>query len=408
MDTNGPGAGTGADRNSRVAAPVSPHRRHDGGAEVEQPRGLPMLDGLRGVAALLVLLTHCAFATGAYGWGAMGALLARFDFGVALFFVLSGFLLTRPWVAAAAGRPGPDVGRYARHRVARILPAYWVALTVVLWATWDTVSAGAVTSNVLLLQVYTGDLLPHFTQTWSLCTEVAFYAALPLLAPWVLRGWDTGLRRPMARLAALALLAWLVTLLAAGGVLPPGPVVGQWLPAHLDWFAVGMALAACEPAVRATRDLHGHGPVTAIAALASRPLTPVATALLLIGISATPLGGPLTLSPSGPVEAVAKEMLYAAAAGLLVATAAFAKPRGALGVLATRPLRWTGRISYAVFLWHLLVLSWVMDILGIGLFEGQFILVALLTAVTTFVLAEASWWAVERPVLKWVGARTRV
>ena len=51
--------------------------------------------------------------------------------GPIVFFAISGFLLYRPWVAArAAGAPAPAAGRYARRRALRILPAYWVALTV--------------------------------------------------------------------------------------------------------------------------------------------------------------------------------------------------------------------------------------------------------------------------------------
>src|SRR5512133_776812 len=83
---------------------------------------VPALDGLRAVAAGAVLLTHVAFRTGQTQAGAGGAMLARLDAGVAVCFVLSGFLLS------PVSQP---VRRYALRRAARILPAYWVLLAVV-------------------------------------------------------------------------------------------------------------------------------------------------------------------------------------------------------------------------------------------------------------------------------------
>src|ERR1700754_1196516 len=90
------------------------------------------LDGLRGLAALRVGLLHVWMYTGANRpdktltvdrW--MGELRVC----VLLFFVLSGFLLAKPWVAAARGeRPAPQLGRYMARRLARVVPAYWLAL----------------------------------------------------------------------------------------------------------------------------------------------------------------------------------------------------------------------------------------------------------------------------------------
>src|SRR6266516_1997197 len=114
----------------RVAAEVStaPAARRAGAPG----RSLPMLDGLRAVAALAVLLTHVAFQTGEVARAAGGAVLARLDAGVAVFFVLSGFLLYRPYaLARASGTPRPSIRRYVLRRAARILPAYWLALGAV-------------------------------------------------------------------------------------------------------------------------------------------------------------------------------------------------------------------------------------------------------------------------------------
>src|SRR6476620_8001817 len=93
------------------------------------------LDGLRGIAALSVFVFHAWLytrvqvrAAGAHGVAAQAVVELRL--GLVLFFVLSGFLLFRPWVAAALGdRPrAPRLATYAAHRVGRIVPAYYVAI----------------------------------------------------------------------------------------------------------------------------------------------------------------------------------------------------------------------------------------------------------------------------------------
>src|ERR1700720_3047120 len=97
-----------------------------GGLEqVAGPDRVASLTGIRAVAALLVVATHAAYTTGKYVHGYFGLICGRMEIGVPIFFVLSGFLLFRPWVKSAAtgGRP-PLLSRYARHRVRRIMPAY--------------------------------------------------------------------------------------------------------------------------------------------------------------------------------------------------------------------------------------------------------------------------------------------
>src|SRR6202165_5095159 len=89
------------------------------------------LTGIRAVAAILVVATHAAYTTGKYTHGYWGLVGARMEIGVPIFFVLSGFLLFRPWVkSAATGAPPPSVSRYARHRVRRIMPAYVVTVLI--------------------------------------------------------------------------------------------------------------------------------------------------------------------------------------------------------------------------------------------------------------------------------------
>ncbi len=110
---------------------------------------MPELDTLRAVGALAVMVTHTAFWAGAYTeFGAWGSLLARMDVGVAIFFVLSGFLLSRPWIARAhAGLPSPSVPRYFWKRFLRISPVYLVTATIALLFIQPTTSSGRGTGS---------------------------------------------------------------------------------------------------------------------------------------------------------------------------------------------------------------------------------------------------------------------
>ncbi|MEO6570810.1 MAG: acyltransferase family protein, partial [Ilumatobacteraceae bacterium] len=100
-------------------------------------RSVPELDGLRGIAVLMVFLRHAWSFGGSpdYALGngdvALSTLLSMLGTGVELFFVLSGFLVARRFVAAAElGQPRPSLRRYARDRVFRIVPLYWVILVL--------------------------------------------------------------------------------------------------------------------------------------------------------------------------------------------------------------------------------------------------------------------------------------
>ena len=197
----------------------------------------PALDGLRAQAVLLVVATHVGFQTGQTFSGPLGAVLARGDAGVALFFLLSGFLLYAPHARAHLdGPPPPPVRRYLRHRALRVLPAYWVLVAVVLLTlARDEAAPGEVAVQLLLLQVYAPDhLLVALTHTWSLAVEASYYLVLPLLAaalaPRRATTPERQVRRELLVLAALAALAvvWVVLVRGVGAVDPR--VGGLWLP----------------------------------------------------------------------------------------------------------------------------------------------------------------------------------
>src|SRR5213592_3870613 len=90
----------------------------------------PHIDSLRAIAAIAVLGTHAAIFAGADGpHTTSGHYAERLEVGVAIFFVISGFLLYRPFAAArATAAQPPHTGPYAWRRALRIVPAYWLAL----------------------------------------------------------------------------------------------------------------------------------------------------------------------------------------------------------------------------------------------------------------------------------------
>ncbi|MCV7223982.1 acyltransferase family protein [Mycolicibacterium elephantis] len=316
------------------------------------------LTGIRAVAALLVMGTHAAYGTGTYNRGYVGLVFARMEIGVAIFFVLSGFLLFGGWVrAAAAGTQPPSVKRYARNRVRRIMPAYVVTVLIAYVVyefreiapnpghTWHGLAR-----NLTLTQIYSGNYVIAYmhqglTQMWSLAVEVAFYAVLPALAYLMLvvlcrRRWRPGLL--LAALAALGALSplWLLVIHTTDW-LPNG--AGLWLPHYLIWFVGGMILAVL--AVNGVR-------CYAMAAL------PVAVVAYLV--VSTPIAGRTDAPALDLSEDIAKVMFYGAIATLVVAPLALGNRGWYARLLGSRPMVWLGEISYEIFLVHVIVMEIVM------------------------------------------------
>ena len=100
-----------------------------------RPDQIPEIESLRGVAAWSIVVFHVWVftSTSTPGWnlGPATVFMRPLQSGVYLFFVLSGFLLYRPFVEAAWGDAGAvSIRRYLRNRALRILPAYWFVLLV--------------------------------------------------------------------------------------------------------------------------------------------------------------------------------------------------------------------------------------------------------------------------------------
>ncbi len=349
------------------------------------------LTGIRAVAALLVVGTHAAYTTGKYTHGYWGLVGARMEIGVPIFFVLSGFLLFRPWVkSAATGGPAPSLSRYARHRVRRIMPAYIITVlfAYVLYHyreagpnpghTW-----GGLIRNLTLTQIYTDGYLGKYlhqglTQMWSLAVEGAFYVTLPLLAYLLLvllcrRRWQPKLL--LAAVVGLMLVSpgWLY-LVHTNHWIPDGARL--WLPTYLAWFLGGMMLAVLQ-------------------AMGVRCYAFVAIPLAVVSyfIVATPIGGAPTTSPASLPEALVKTVFYAAIATLAVAPLALGDQGWYYRLLATRQMVWLGEISYEIFLIHLITMEFAMDyVVGAHVYTGSMLYLFVSTLVITIPLA----WVLHR------------
>ena len=372
----------------------------------------PLLDTFRAIGALAVLTTHVAFWSGDYTRnGTWGTLLARLDVGVAIFFVLSGFLLSRPYLErAATGRPRPGAGRYLWKRALRILPVYLVAVVIALTFIVENrdMDLRERLVTALMLNTYTEQSNPAgLTHMWSLSVEVAFYLLLPLLMlvaigrGRVLRPW-----RVLVLLGAMAALSvwWHVAGAAWAGEYSDAQPA-QWLPAYSSWFAVGIGLALVQ-VLRATGRMERlTGPAVF---LARHPGSCWALVGGLLLVAATPLAGPTMFAAPTSAQSLTKHVVYAAIGGLVVLTGVFVRPGSAYGrVLGHGVPRRIGWISYGIFALHLAMLHLVMHTTGWQLFGGRGLGIWVLTVVGTVLLAEVVYRVIERPALRLKNVRFR-
>jgi len=374
----------------------------------------PCFDGLRAIAAGAVVLLHVSLISGftfREGDG-VGPYFARGEAGVYLFFVISGYLLYRPFVAARfdEGRV-PDLRAYARRRALRIIPAYWLALTILVLA-FDTRRRNDITS-IGDVVVYYGFLQTYFKSTfvgwlqqaWSLCTEMAFYVFLPL--------WALGMRRtrrahePVDRVLRTELLG-LVGLYVLGLVsrwlvvrgLPSGNVPYDnrldWLPMNADLFALGMGVAVVrEWAVR------HRSPVRTVEAVGRHPGLCRFLAAVAYWAVCTHAALPLGPGADSAGQWMTRQVLYAAAAVFLLLPAVFGPQDHGLvrRLLRSRVMVAGGLISYGVYLWHEGVLDVWMRARELTPLATAFPPLLLVTLAGTITVAAVSYVVVERPAL---------
>jgi peptidoglycan/LPS O-acetylase OafA/YrhL len=362
----------------------------------------PLFDGLRAIAVLSVLVTHTALLSGANELAWYGQYTARLDVGVTIFFLISGFLLYRPFVAAhLEDRDGPRVRDYARRRVLRIVPAYWLALTLLaIYPGLIQMWTGHSWVYYLFLQDYRAEwTFGGIQPAWSLAIEAAFYVALPVVAyglRWAGRSMDrTGrVRLEFVVILLLGVASFVLRALTPGS---PASQIHITLLGTFDWFALGMLLAIVSAA------LAGREP-GAVQFLRRWPSSAWLVALALFWFTSTQLGlGGTLFFRVTTAQSIAQHALYGAIAFFLLLPAVFAGDGDGVPrrVLRNRVVAWLGLISYGVFLWHHPIALKLTEANDKGLFSGFRMLgITAATFAIAVACATVSYYVLERPILR--------
>jgi len=373
------------------------------------PARFPCFDGFRAIAALSVLVTHVGFTSGLNGRSSFGAYTARMDIGIAVFFLISGFLLYRPFVAArfAAG-PRPAVVPYLWRRALRILPAYWVALTVVIFVLGH--GPRDLRSLALwygLAHIYSYEhVIGPIVQSWTLATEISFYLFLPAYAWFMSRvvGGTSERRRLHTELIGLTVLYVSAftfrSVLLAGDASPRvNGTLTKWLFANFDLFALGMLVAVVSVWV-SQGDGRRRAPLGVDRSWAPR----VCWALAALGfwVVSTRLGLPRQTIDYEPLGELAQQFLYGVISLLLLVPGVFGpQDRSLVRAFLRHPVvQVLGLISYGLYLWQNVWVEEYVDRADARLFATPFGEMLLAVLVLSIAAATISYVAIERPVLR--------
>jgi peptidoglycan/LPS O-acetylase OafA/YrhL len=336
----------------------------------------PALDGLRAVAILAVVAQHA----GIPGLGGYH--------GVTLFFVISGYLITRLLLKEHAGSGRIELGRFYWRRFARLGPA----LVIVVAATWGWLTVtgepiqsywggivGSLTYTTDLIQAVSGNAsVGHYYQwSWSLGVEELFYLVWPMSLLLLLR-W----RRFAA--AAAVLVAGVVGCWALRASLISGGMNHTRFFFAPDTNADGLLLGALIALVLV------RWPNSRALRVTGRLVGPLGL-LALVALVWPHSGNALVLADKG---ALGQAALAAAALVLWMATS----PRGRVAaVFAWRPLVLLGKMSYGIYLWNLLtvfIFASIVHSKPIGSGWGMAWFAGLI------VISYLSWRFVETPLRK--------
>jgi peptidoglycan/LPS O-acetylase OafA/YrhL len=387
---------------NRAASYASGRSTRSAVAEPRLTGHLPALDGLRGLAILLVLLRH--FTEGAEFQSTSGRWLASaLDagwIGVDLFFVLSGFLITG--ILLEAKRSQHYFRNFYVRRTLRIFPLYYGVLAAVFcvapWLGWLAPESGHNEHSQAWLWAYATNMIMSWTGSpllkhgwvnlnhfWSLAVEEHFYLFWPLIV-----FTSTRFRLVAITVAAFVASFWLrVTLSYTLNALAPYILT----PCRIDTLMLGALLAV------AVREPGGI-----------RALVRPARVVLSIGLVL--LSGIFVLRKGlvfwdRLVLSGGFSLLSASFGALLVLTLA-ARENGALArTFTSLPLRFLGRYSYGIYVFHYLLLAWFERIFPVSLLAfrlGSYALGlaahVLLCSAVAVTIAFASWHLYEKQFLK--------
>lgn len=369
------------------------------------------LTGLRGLAALMVVVVHSSFLT-SYAW------IGIPNYGPMSLFVLSGFLLYRPWsrwALKAAGRP--VVTTFFRRRVARIFPAYLTVFFVVtmLYPPSRPTGPDGWLQMITLTWIYQDDPWPsEFAQTWSLATELSWYVALPVLGGVTAlvarrRSQRTGfwVAAGMISLALPITIGWRLWVSTLPATDPSGGAAGvvpyfMWLPSFLACFAGGALVAHLAEG-------HQIGIVSLrwLRRVCSDRWAAIVFVAVIALLGTSELGGPPGWPETFGQEQVRQVCAFVIALTLLTVVVFGGAKTPLNRVLSTSWATAIGRWSYGIFLWHmplLLILETKIDyppgVLG-------FLLRLTLVLGLAVPLSAATYVWVEQPAIAWSHQRPR-
>lgn len=373
------------------------------------------IDALRCAGMIAVLTYHVGGLAGARPAATgLGHWVTRsLDSALILFFVISGYVISRPFVRALVdGRPVPDVRRYALRRAARVVPGYWIALLAVLLLVQGSGSQlGALPlqhwwqiplHGLFLQDVVPGQIQALIRVAWTLENEIIFYALLPLLTVLLARRHPRGMSPH--RLAAMVLGVWAASAAFA--------LFADQLPAYTDGAAVArytfpsMAGFFCPGILIAIADTQAAAAAGGIWGRLQRLLNSprqwglAFAGVFLLGILV--LRGEAALGTRWLLLLDQHWQVQAIAFGALVG--GFARGGERLERWS-RPVARVGLASYGIYLWHTVVLHFVAqnhlwvstDRMGILALPLNVMLVLGLT----LPIATASWLLVEKRSLAW-------
>lgn len=367
-------------------------------------RSYPALTSLRGLAALWVFVYH-AWVAAEPRWMSLRILGEEFNLtpyfslgwiGVDVFFTLSAFLLTLPFAAAQhRGRSAPPLGNYFLRRCLRILPAYYVQLFLVLAfiaiveQRAGLSTAGLMAHLLLFLNIGPQPVEPLVAVWWTLPIEFSYYLLLPLLLPFMCG----------QRIGWLLLTAVLVTLGYRYGMflyaldrpINDKVMLIEQLPGRVDQFVLGSLAAvwiARQPDLGRTLD-PGR----------ARSLTMVGVALCVLLMHLLHWNGAGYWAGEGLLFCF---HLFMGLAVALIIVGLCSDRHPDTSLLRSAPLVLLGTISYSFYLWHQLIIFWLLKQDWISAPTPYLLPMLLIVGGAAAVLvAWLSWRFIERPCLSW-------
>ena len=369
------------------------------------------LDSLRGFSTILIVVYHTFFVSGytvAHA-DSIGAYIDRLNVGVAIFFVLSGFLIFRPFAHSLIhGSPLPKTRNYYLKRAARILPGYWLALFVLAGLDALTiVNTSGFIRNVFIVHSFTEhNVFTGIRQAWTLAVEMSFYVVVPAFAYVFVRQ----ARRRIASVSVAALLKALSALFL--GAYAFRLFIHQidfwfldtahiWLPSHMDTLALGMGLAVLVEAPASAKTLSKLKNF-----IANHTGSFVVCSVFVWLISAN-INMAIGLNRTEFHIDLLGHFLYGIASVLLVAPFCVDSQALLVKAMSFRLFTWLGTISYGIYLWHMAFLggNFAEKYMPYTENDGQVLLRFLVVLPASIAIASLSYYVLERPIMRAINKR---